>query len=179
MVKILQKESPALRRKAKEVPLEEIPSEKIQKVIRDLKAALAAQEDGVAIAAPQIGKSFRIFVVSGKIKKLMGSEEENGKDGVFINPHIVRISKEKRETDEGCLSVRYLYGKVKRALKATVEGYDENGNKIRKDGHGILAQVFQHEIEHLDGILFTDKAKDIEEILPQYLQSHPDEKNSS
>jgi len=65
---------------------------------------------------------------------------------------------------EGCLSVRPIYGKVRRATRATVEAYDENGKKFVKEGVGLLAHIFQHEIDHLDGILFTDKAKDMYEV---------------
>jgi peptide deformylase len=64
---------------------------------------------------------------------------------------------------EGCLSVRPLYGKVRRATKATMEAYDENGKKFTKSGSGLLAHIFQHETDHLDGILFIDKARDIHE----------------
>ena len=63
--------------------------------------------------------------------------------------------------EEGCLSVRYLYGTVARATKATVSAYDENGKKFNKGASGIMAQIFQHEIDHLDGIAFTDKVSPI------------------
>jgi len=167
MKKIVQKDDFVLRKKSAAVPVKEIKTKKIQKVIADMKEALESQADGVAIAAPQIGESLRIFVVSGRIHALMEVEGNTHKDSVFINPKIVRLSKEKHMTDEGCLSVRFLYGKVKRSIKATVEAFDENGKKFKKNGYDILAQIFQHEIDHLDGILFTDKATDIEEILPE------------
>ena len=68
---------------------------------------------------------------------------------------------------EGCLSVRPLYGKVRRATRASVEAYDKNGKKFKMDGTGLLAHIFQHENDHLDGILFIDKAKDIHESTPE------------
>ncbi len=171
MVTILQKEESFLRRIAEEIPIEDIKTPKIAKILKDMKKALDSQEDGVAIAAPQIGKSARIFVVSGKIlATLQGKKTSPEKDLVFINPHITRISKEKKETEEGCLSVRYLYGKVKRAVKASVIAYDEDGVEFKHDGHGLLAQIFQHEIDHLNGILFTDKAKNVTEIIPEHLK---------
>ncbi|MCK5059730.1 MAG: peptide deformylase [Candidatus Pacebacteria bacterium] len=166
MFKIVQKDNPILRGKAQEIPIEDIRGRKIQKVIGDMKKALEFQEDGVAIAAPQIGVPLRIFVISERIHALMEIKTDTHEDMVFINPKIIRLSKEKKMTDEGCLSVRYLYGKVKRSIKATIEAYDVQGNKFRKDGHGLLAQIFQHEIDHLEGVLFTDKANDIEEMLP-------------
>ncbi|MEK7180405.1 MAG: peptide deformylase [Patescibacteria group bacterium] len=171
MITILQKEDSFLRRIAKEVPVEDIKSPKIAKILKDMKKALDSQEDGVAIAAPQIGKSLRIFIVSGKIlTTLQGKEGAFEKDLIFINPHITRMSKEKKETEEGCLSVRYLYGKVKRRVKVSILAYDENAIEFKRDGHGLLAQIFQHETDHLNGILFTDKAKNVAEIIPEHLK---------
>lgn len=173
MKRIVQRDAKVLRDIAKEVPVKDIASFRIQKIIEEMKMALASQDDGVAIAAPQIAYPLRIFVVSGKVENLMkGIEDPNfpkPEDTVFINPVIKKISKDKKMTDEGCLSVRYLYGKVRRATKATVQAYDENGKKKTVGGSGVLAQIFQHEIDHLNGILFIDKAKDLEEILPEKL----------
>ena len=66
---------------------------------------------------------------------------------------------------EGCLSVRPIYGKVRRATRAIVEAYDEHGKKFTKEGSGLLAHIFQHEMDHLEGVLFIDKAKELQEIL--------------
>ncbi len=169
MVKIVQKENKVLRERAEEVPTDEIKSQKVKKVIKEMKKALASQEDGVAIAAPQIGISLRIFVVSGRaLAILQGKDKKNTKpDTVYINPKITKLSQDKEFMEEGCLSVRWFYGKVKRSKKAFVEAYDENGGFFKKGASGILAQVFQHEIDHLDGVLFIDKAKDLEEIPPE------------
>jgi len=151
-----------LRKKAKEVPIQEIPEPKIQTIIKNMKEALKSQHDGVAIAAPQIGEALRIFVVSGRI-----FENSDHKDLVFINPKIINLSKETEEMEEGCLSVRWLYGKVKRHSKASVEAYDEKGTRFVRGGSDLLAQIFQHEIDHLDGVLFIDKAKDVKEYEPE------------
>ena len=171
---IVQKGETVLRETARNVKPDEIVSKKIQKIISDMKKALLSQEDGVAIAAPQIGVPLRIFVVSKKVEIIMkgldtAKEKDLKKinDSVYINPEIKKISRTKLRVDEGCLSVRYLYGKVERAEKATVEAYDETGKKFTRGGSGLLAQIFQHEIDHLNGILFIDKADDIVEILPQ------------
>jgi len=172
MVEILQSENPVLRKIAKEVPVTLITKPKIQKIIRDMIVALNGESDGVAIAAPQIGVSLRIFVVSGRIFDedfIRGQGSIEGdlykktrqKDLVFINPIIKKLSKDRKLLSEGCLSVRPTYGKVRRATRATVEAYDENGKKITKDGVGLLAHIFQHENDHLDGVLFIDKAKDL------------------
>jgi peptide deformylase len=172
MIKIVQKENPILRDEARAVPMEEIGSDKINKIISDMKIALGREDDGVAIAAPQIGVPLRIFVVSGKVAHLTGQVPETEpapEDSVFINPIIKKLSREKKMTDEGCLSVRYLYGKVKRSNKATIEAYDENGVKKTVGASGLLAQIFQHETDHLSGVLFTDKAVDLEEIIPPHI----------
>jgi peptide deformylase len=172
MVKIYGKGEPVLREIAKNVPLADIGSAKTQKAIADMKEALASQDDGVAICAPQIGVSQRIFVVSGRTLGDL-AEEENLvlPDRVFINPEIVKTSKKTEWMDEGCLSLRYLYGKVKRATKVRVSAYDETGAKFELGGSGLLAQIFQHEIDHLDGVLFIDKAKDVVDM-PPHTHSH-------
>ncbi len=179
--KILQKNEKILREIAKEVPLEEIKSLKIKKIIEEMKEALASQDDGVAIAAPQIGYSLRIFVVSRRVEEILletkpDKKENELKDWIFINPVLKKLSKEKKNVEEGCLSVRYLYGEVKRSKKAIVEAYDENGKKFQRGGTGLMAQIFQHEIDHLDGILFIDKAQNVEEIFPEKLKKLNNEK---
>ncbi len=168
MITIIQKENPVLRRRADEVPLEEIASAKIAKVVRDMRSALHTQADGVAIAAPQIGISLRIFVVAGRIFEDSFRTGEPApestapkEDLVFINPVITKLSKKKRWMHEGCLSVRPLWGEVERSVNATVEAYDETGKKIVRGAGGLLAHIFQHETDHLDGILFIDKARNV------------------
>lgn len=158
--KILQKGAPVLRKIAKEVPAAMIGTPRLRKILAEMSAALAGQDDGVAIAAPQIGYSLRIFAVSGKVFKKEGSEEAPP-DLVFINPKISKLSREKEWLPEGCLSVRPVYGKTWRSKKASVSAMDEHGKKFTRGGSGLLAQIFQHETDHLDGILFVDHAKDL------------------
>ena len=127
-----------------------------------MSETLAKEDDGVARAAPQVALPLRIFIISGKIFTL----EEDKKikpDLVFINPKITSLSKTKQEMDEGCLSVRWHFGQVKRSRKATVEAYDINGKKFSRSGTGLVAQIFQHEMDHLDGHLFTEKVKNLRE----------------
>lgn len=183
MNEIVQKENKVLRQIAKEVPIEEIQSRKIDTIIRRMIKALNKEEDGVAIAAPQIGESVRIFVVSKKVFELMEEEKSKNKskrenlddfekqhtdyrDLVFINPTILKTSKKKELVEEGCLSVRWLYGRVERPTKTLVKAYDAEGKPFTLGGSGILSQVFQHEIDHLNGTLFIDKATDLKEIPP-------------
>jgi peptide deformylase len=175
---IVQKGEAVLRQVAEKVPVSEIRSEKIQKILIDMSAALATQDDGVAIAAPQIGIPLRIFVVSRKVEIMLKGLEEAPeteqamiKDTVYINPEISKVSRKKQIMDEGCLSVRPIFGKVERSEKATVTAYDENGKKFTKGASGLLAQIFQHETDHLNGILFVDKATDLKEVLPEQVSN--------
>ncbi|MES3005610.1 MAG: peptide deformylase [Patescibacteria group bacterium] len=172
---IVQVGHPALHAVAKDIPIKDIGSTKIQKVLADMKNALNSQTDGIGLAAPQIGVSLRIFMVSGKVllspdDRILATEGKKTnqpipEDMVFINPVITKESKEKRWLDgEGCLSVRWLYGKVRRSTKVAVRAYDEKGNVFERGAGGLMAHIFQHEIDHLNGILFIDKAKDVQEL---------------
>ncbi|MDE1974929.1 MAG: peptide deformylase [Patescibacteria group bacterium] len=162
---IVQRDAAVLREKAKAVPVEEITSPRIRKVIADMKAAMHAQKDGIAIAAPQIGESLRIFVVAGDLLEKADPSYKGGpEDLVFINPVIEKLSRDKKEMEEGCLSVRWLYGKVNRSTRASIKAYDENGKKISRGASGLLAQIFQHETDHLEGVIFTDKARELWEM---------------
>ena len=172
MVPILQKEAAELRKISVPIAPEAISSLNTKKLITRLKKALSSQDDGVAIAAPQIGENVRVFVVSGRTLAMIAAEKSDEKnpplpDLVFINPEITKRSKKMESMEEGCLSVRYLYGSVKRATKVTVQAYDEHGKMFTRGGAGLLAQIFQHEIDHLDGVLFTDKAENVKDIPPE------------
>lgn len=163
MKKIVQKDEKVLRKIAKEVPVSEITSTKTQTIIKNMFESLNNESDGVALAAPQIGESLRIFVISPKAFDY----KENHKL-VYINPEIKKISKDKKKLDEGCLSCRWYYGKTKRATRVTIEAYDEKGVKFIAEGRKLIAQIFQHETDHLNGILFMDHATDLIEIEPEH-----------
>ena len=178
MKTILQKEEKILRMVAKEVPIKDIKSLKIRRVLKEMSMSLKSQSDGVALAAPQIGHSLRIFIVAGKIfEKSFGKnkiEQEEGSEGkkkkakdvIFINPKISKLSKNKDWIPEGCLSVRPFYGQTLRSKKTTIEAYDERGLKFTRGASGLLAQIFQHETDHLNGILFIDHAKNVKAEKP-------------
>lgn len=163
MVSIVQEPEKVLRQVAAQVPLAEIKSSNIQRILEDMRVALAGEDDGVAIAAPQIAQSLRIFIIAQRASKKFTQ------DMVFINPEIIRIGKAKEDLSEGCLSVRWKYGLVRRSNTATVRAYNEHGNEFVMSGRGLLAQIFQHEIDHLDGILFIDKARNVEDVPPEAL----------
>lgn len=167
MVRIYQQnEHEALRMTSKTIPPSEITTPKIRRIIEHMKGALAGEIDGVAIAAPQIGEALRIFVVSGAVFAKEGDDRVH-QDKTFINPKLIKSSSEKVWIDEGCLSVRPKYGEVHRSVKATVRAYNENGKIFTLGGSGLLAQIFQHEIDHLDGVLFVDKARNVRDISTQ------------
>ncbi len=159
MVPIVQNGDPVLRSIAAPVAEEEFGSPELEKVVAQMIDALDAQADGVALAAPQIGVPLRIFVV--RYDRLYPAPEgvtPPAETGVFINPEFVRVSRRREVMEEGCLSVRGVYGKTYRHERATVRARDLSGARFERGGGGILAQVFQHETDHLDGILFIDHA---------------------
>lgn len=168
---IVQLDNPILRQLAKEVPLANINSPKIKKIIEEMKASLAETLNGVALAAPQIGYSLQVFIADQAQlppNKESGDPKRNrGPYSVFINPVIIKRSKKISAVNEGCLSVNNVYGTVKRNDKVLVEAYDETGKKIRRGTSELLAQIVQHEIDHLNGITFVDKAEDVVRVIEE------------
>ncbi|TSC85665.1 MAG: peptide deformylase [Parcubacteria group bacterium Gr01-1014_8] len=172
---IVQKGDPILRETAQIIPIDEIRSTKIQSLIADMKALLSKEEYGVAIAAPQVGESLRLFVVAGKalIEKKRKAHKPEGEpddtdfsglspeDAVYINPELVKMSRGKTGKHEGCLSVRGKWGIVPRAEKASVRAYNEKGERFTRGASGFLAHIFQHELDHLEGVLYIDKATEL------------------
>lgn len=159
IVQIDQRKDNPLRATAHEVKRSEFGSAMLKRLISEMETALAAEEDGVALAAPQIGVSKRIFVISPKAYE----EDAKWKPLVFINPVIRKVSRKREEMQEGCLSVRWVYGTTKRHVGATVEAFDADGNKFTFGATGLIAHIFQHEIDHLDGVLFIDHGYNLEE----------------
>lgn len=140
VIKILTQENPVLRQKSKEIT-------KITKRLRLLAKDMLEtmyQAKGVGLAAPQIGVLERLVVIDVGEGPL-----------ILINPHIIAYEGENKDV-EGCLSIPGLNEYVIRADKATVSFINIEGKKITMTGQGLLARAFQHEIDHLDGILFTD-----------------------
>jgi len=111
------------------------------------------QSNGIGLAAPQVGKNIRVIIVD--------IQQQKPKPFALINPEIVHAEGEELY-EEGCLSCPGLSGIVKRAAKVTVLGLDENGDNIKIDADKLLAVVLQHEIDHLDGILFIDRLNEEE-----------------
>ncbi len=167
MVTILQKDNEILRQIAQPVSQSEFATPELAQIISDMQTAMHREDDAVAIAAPQIGVSKRIFVVSGKVFDRTEEGTQTHPDLICINPEITKASKDKKQMNEGCLSVRYLYGNVRRSSRASIRAYTQTGEVFERGGSGLLAQIFQHEIDHLNGILFIDTAKDIKDMPPE------------
>ena len=132
---------PLLKRKAKRVSSID---GSIQRLIDDMLETMP-QAGGVGLAAPQIGVSLRVIV-------LQIPDEE---PVALINPEIVKRSGE-REVSEGCLSVPGYAGEIKRSLSVTVKGQDRQGKTIRLKATGLMAQALEHELDHLNGVLYVD-----------------------
>ena len=146
-----------LRCRAKIVQKKQFKSRALARLIARMKKILKKELYGVALAAPQVGSPLRLFVVSGRV--FAKSKATALVDRVFINPELLRYSKKMQEMSEGCLSVRDTYGTVMRHEKVTLKAQDEKGMPIIYHASGLIAQIFQHEVDHLNGILYVDKAK--------------------
>lgn len=155
-------EKKVLRSTAVDVTKTDFENGYLGDVLLRMKKALSERDDGVALAAPQIGEPIKVFIVSGKIFDPSQSKTPID-DLVFINPKIIKLSKKLMEMEEGCLSVSNIYGKVKRSDSAVIEAQNEMGEKMTIEGTDLLSQIFQHECDHLNGILFIDKATDLHE----------------
>jgi peptide deformylase len=168
MKSIVQNGDPVLRAKAKPVPEKLFGSKELRGIILDMTEALDKEPDGVAIAAPQIGISYRMFIVriDRTLPTKLKSEEVPPAPivEVYINPEIIKSSRKKQTADEGCLSVRGFYGTTRRHERATIRGRKEDGKRFTRGAGGLLAQIFEHEMDHLNGILFIDHATDIVEL---------------
>lgn len=178
---IVQDGEPVLRAHAQPVAKEDFGTKKLHAILEDMTRALEREPDGVAIAAPQIGVSLRIFIVAKSAFTIEDAHKRNTKKEttevpkkvapkhhmVAINPEIIKLSKKKKKVPEGCLSVRWLYGNTDRHEKALLRAYDEQGKLFTYGGSGLIAQIFQHETDHLNGILFIDHATDIEKLSPE------------
>lgn len=160
MAKLVPLNHPALHAIAEEITPAEFSDGTLKKILKDMRSALHSYKvDGftaVAIAAPQIGISKRIFMIEDQSK-----DRDALPHLIAINPKIVKFSKKTHEVGEGCLSIPDYYGIVKRSKNVTLRAYDEHGTVFERGAGTLLAQIIQHEYDHLDGILFTDRAEQV------------------
>lgn len=156
--KIIKLPNPHLRQRSVKVGL---VTDHIRQIIGDMESATIGwdksrqHEVGVALAAVQIDQLYRIIIVRKQFEKNSPVEFT-----AYINPEIVRRSGEIVEDYEGCLSIKNIYGKIPRHSKVKVRALGVDGKELRVSADGFLARVFQHEIDHMNGVLFIDHIKD-------------------
>lgn len=143
---------PVLRRKARKVT---DFGQELQTLIDDMVETMRAAP-GVGLAAPQVNVSQRVIVVE------FGDEEDETVPPelyTIVNPEITRFSRELEIGTEGCLSIPEIVGDVERPVEVTVKGLNRHGQPVKIKANGWLARIFQHEVDHIDGVLFVDKAE--------------------
>lgn len=138
-----------LRRKASEFDFKKHDKKEIREIIKNMRVEMA-KALGIGLSANQLGIDIKLFIAKA-----------DGKQYSVFNPVITKFSKETVIMEEGCLSVPEMYGEVERPEKITLEGFDAAGKKTKIKAWGLLARIFQHETDHLNGILFIDKAKNL------------------
>lgn len=181
--KIITTPNPILDKKTQKIG--EI-TEDIKNVAQDLIDTVRVAEDpeGAGLAATQIGISKRMCVVRNFFEDPLNPQEIKSDDMVLINPKITHFSIEKETDWEGCLSVPDIYGMVERSRKVKVTAKDLDGNIVKIKAEGFFARTLQHEIDHLDGILFTSRIegktlsqKEFDEMVESQNNSQPYEIN--
>ena len=158
MKEIVQDGAAVLRAIAKLVPEELFGSAELERLVADMSEALDRYPEGVALAAPQIGVSYRLFIVR-KDRTLSPPPPTSPEVDVYINPEVVKTSRKCAKMDEGCLSVHGVYGTTKRHERVTIKARRPDGSRFQRGAGGLMAQIFEHEIDHLNGILFIDHAE--------------------
>jgi peptide deformylase len=165
---IVFSDNPSLRKKSHRVKR---TNPATQQLIDDMVETMY-EANGIGLAAIQVGVPERIIVVQLPLERDPEQDPEDalplgrGELYAIINPQLARKSREVEEGIEGCLSVPGWVGEVSRHSSVTVKGLDRQGKDVRIKADGLLARVFQHEIDHCDGILFTDHIEDPENIWP-------------
>lgn len=146
-MRIVQYPHPTLRHVSK--PLARVDQE-LRGIVREM-FALMYEANGVGLAANQVDLPYRLFVLN-----LQSDPEAKDEEHVFVNP-VIKSRKGMAEAEEGCLSLPSLYGQVKRPERIVLNAYDLSGNELTLELDGLFARAAQHEIDHLDGILFIDR----------------------
>ncbi|MFA4831437.1 MAG: peptide deformylase [Patescibacteria group bacterium] len=154
MLRIITVPNKILRQRSAEIDRDFLLSAETKKLIKEMIETMYVG-DGIGLAAPQIGKNIRICVIGKE------AHPEKLKNTVLINPTWQKTSRKYATEVEGCLSIPKTWGKVKRWKNIHLEAYDVEFNPLSFDANGYFARVIQHEVDHLDGILFIDKAKGV------------------
>ena len=154
---IVKNPNEILRIKSKEVDRDFILFKNTQILLKNMIETMYG-DDGIGLAAPQIGQNIRIIIIGKE------ATPDKKQDLVLVNPTWEKTSRKKVKDREGCLSVPKIFGQVKRYKHITVDALNKEGVEISFEASKFFARVIQHEVDHLDGILFIDKAKDIYEV---------------
>ncbi len=157
-----------LRKKTAHFDFRKADKKELAELIKSMRQTMR-EANGIGLSANQIGLNMRLFVAQisdkpikrGEDNKIIMPPQSEMKFYAVFNPEITKFSDKKSEMEEGCLSVPGFYGVVERPEKITLEGQDKNGRKIKIKAAGMLARVFQHETDHLNGVLFIDRTKQI------------------
>ncbi len=162
-----------LRAKTADFDFSRFSRQDIKDLVEKLKKAMA-ENHGIGLAANQIGLNIKVFIAvipSMRNREKKSTEAAigqpqipNGKFYAIFNPEIAAYSRETEIAEEGCLSVPGIYGEVERASEIALVGFNKDGRRVRIKAQGLVARVFQHEIDHLNGILFIDKAKELHKV---------------
>lgn len=163
MLTIVIHPNDVLNTRARELTPEEINSPLIQQLITEMIPTMYTH-DGIGLAAPQVNESVRVCIISKDAIKLDRKTTIPHEDLVLINPVWTKTSKKTNTDQEGCLSIPKIYGTVKRYSAIQVEALNQKGEKLSFEAHNFFARVIQHEVDHLDGILFISKATNIHHI---------------
>ena len=164
---------PTLRKPAVDYPIDQIGSEAFETLVSDMRETLHAY-GGIGLAAPQIDVGYRIAVIEIENTQTRYGELDRTPFAVYVNPVITAIQDEEAGYWEGCLSVPGMMGYVERPQHIRVDYLNGQGSPSSLEAHGFLATVFQHEFDHLDGILYVDRIRDrsLFSFEEEYLQYH-------
>jgi len=158
-----KKEAKFLRQKTAEFDFSKYSKKEIAELIKQMREIMEAAQ-GIGLSANQVSLDMRFFIV--QLPKISINQHNQYKSAFYtiFNPEITKFSKEKVVIEEGCLSVPETFGLVERPEKITLVGQDKNEKKIKIKAWGLLARVFQHEIDHLNGILFINRTKKVYKV---------------
>ncbi|MBW3622076.1 MAG: peptide deformylase [Armatimonadetes bacterium] len=152
---------PILRERARGITPEELRSDEIQRLIDDMVETMR-EAHGVGLAAPQVFEGLRL--ITAEVQPSPEDEDEGIPLLVLANPAIVQVSREMYDDWEGCLSIPDIRGLAPRHIAVRVEGLDRHGEPVNVTAEGFFARILQHEIDHLDGILYLDRMKDLKSL---------------
>lgn len=155
---------PVLRQRAAEISPAQIQCAQIQRLIDDMIETMIDYE-GIGLAAPQVFEPLRLIVLGDPAADQSGPQDEAAIPlTVLFNPQFTALSPARLDGWEGCLSIPQLRGVVPRSAAVEVQGYDREGRAVEQAAEGLFARVLQHEIDHLDGVLFPDRMADLQTL---------------